>query len=279
MGNFYCRPPAVAGTFYPADPDTLSTELDEMLAKPQLPPMVRLKALIVPHAGYVYSGISASKAYCLLPSIQSRIERVVLLGPAHRMAIQGLVLPTARRFATPLGEVDIDINAYQTLQHFGCVSFNDVVHALEHSLEIQLPFLQATLGEFSIVPLAVGYVAVEEVVAVLEQLWGGDETLIVISSDLSHFHDYQAAQSFDYATVQHILDLQPQINHQQACGAIPINALIEMAQRRGLTPHLLDLRNSGDVSGDLSRVVGYAALAFEAPAAEGAKRVQSGVLG
>ncbi len=259
------RPPAVAGMFYPADPKQLSQDINQfLLAAPAC--NLQPKALIVPHAGYIYSGIVAAAAYVCLKPITSRIRRVVLLGPTHRVAVRGLALPGVDSFETPLGHIKIDKVGINTLTHLPQVTTHPETHALEHSLEVQLPFLQTVLDNFTLLPLAVGMATPEEVAQVLETLWGGDETLIVISSDLSHFLPYANAQHVDNDSVQSILQLQPFLNHEQACGATPINGLVIAARQHHLTPHLLDLRNSGDTAGTPDRVVGYAAFAFTAEA-------------
>lgn len=259
------RPPAVAGMFYPGDPERLASEITAMLACAVLPTprFTQIpKVLIVPHAGYIYSGPVAASAYALLVENAASINRVVLLGPCHRVAVRGLALPHARRFATPLGELAIDTEAIETLRKLPQVVLHDGAHAEEHSLEVQLPFLQQVVGDFLLVPIAVGYATPDEVANVLETVWGGPETLIVISSDLSHYHAYADAQRRDQHTVDDILHFRLLLDHEQACGATPINGLIEVAQRHRLTPQLLDLRNSGDTAGDKSRVVGYASFAF-----------------
>ena len=220
------------------------------------------KAIIVPHAGYIYSGPTAAVAYAGLSSVRDRIRRVVLLGPVHRVPVRGLALPRADAFETPLGEVAIDQPAVKLISGMKQVVSSDAAHALEHSLEVQLPFLQTVLADFKLVPLAVGDATAEEVAAVLDVLWGGEETLIVISSDLSHFLPYYVAQSVDSETVQNILDMQGDLSHDQACGGTPINGFLLAAKRHRLVPQLLDLRNSGDTAGDKNRVVGYASIAF-----------------
>jgi AmmeMemoRadiSam system protein B len=257
------RPAAVAGMFYPGDAANLSADIAAMLAK-ATPPILTPKALIVPHAGYVYSGVIAASAYALLRPLHGKIRRVVLLGPAHRVAVRGLAVPRAESFLTPLGRVAIDSAALRLALCLPQVEQSDLAHAQEHSLEVQLPFLQIVLGEFKLAPFVVGQATPAEVAAVIDALWDGDDTLIVISSDLSHYHSYHDAQRLDRTSVESILDLAPLADHEQACGATPINGMLEVARRRGLTAHLLDLRNSGDTAGDKSRVVGYAALAFSA---------------
>jgi AmmeMemoRadiSam system protein B len=225
------------------------------------------KALIVPHAGYIYSGPVAATAYAALGRGARRIRRVVLLGPAHRAYIPGLALPDADAFATPIGTVPIDRAA---LAQIPWVPRSAAAHLREHSLEVQLPFLIRALGAFSLVPLAAGDAEPEEVARVLEALWGGPETLVVVSSDLSHYLPYQIARSVDAGTAQAILGLGASagITHDHACGATPVNGLLLVARRRGLRPVLLDLRSSGDTAGGRAEVVGYGAFAFyeeEAP--------------
>lgn len=255
------RNPAVAGLFYPAEPDILALKVRAMLADVQFPELTP-KALIAPHAGYAYSGPVAASAYATLRQRASSIRRVVLLGPSHRVAMRGLALPAADGFASPLGDVPLDQDAIHAAAGLPQVAISHEAHSHEHSLEVHLPFLQTVLGEFSLLPLTVGIATAEEVAEVLELFWGGDETLIVISSDLSHFLPYEKAKELDGASVRDILDLSHNINHEQACGATPINGLLLSARRHGLTPHLLDLRNSGDTAGPRDSVVGYASFAF-----------------
>ena len=258
------RRAAVAGMFYPEAPTALAADVRAHLARAAHPiaHVTAPKAVIVPHAGYIYSGAIAAFAYARLTASHALIRRVVLLGPAHRVALRGLALPSARAFATPLGTVDVEREAAAVALTLGQVCESDAAHAFEHSLEVQLPFLQTILGEFAIVPFVVGDATSEEVAAVIELLWGGPETLIVVSSDLSHYHRYAEARTIDRATADAILALSEALNHEQACGATPINGLNLAARRHGLRPELLDLRNSGDTAGDKSRVVGYASLAF-----------------
>ena len=220
------------------------------------------KALIAPHAGYVYSGPIAASAYALLAPLRDLVRRVVLLGPTHRVAVRGLALPASTQFATPLGTVDLDVAAYEKLRGLRQVGVSEEAHALEHSLEVHLPFLQTVLADFKLVPLAVGHASAEEVAEVIEALWGGPETLIVVSSDLSHYLPYKDAQSIDRETAQAVLQLDTAIDHEHACGATPVAGLSLAARRHNLKPELLDLRNSGDTAGDKSRVVGYASFAF-----------------
>ena len=255
------RSPAVAGLFYPADAWQLEQDVQHLLAMAEFHD-TKPKALIVPHAGYVYSGAIAATAYASLYSVAAAIRRVVLLGPAHRVAVQGLALPGVDVFDTPLGRVKLDTDLVNAIAHLPQVTVSKEAHVLEHSLEVQLPFLQKVLSDFTLLPLAVGMTSAEAVAEVLEQLWGGEETLIVISSDLSHYLPYATAQRVDSKTVQSIVQLRQPIDHDQACGSTAINGLIIAAQQHHLTPYLLDLRNSGDTAGSRDQVVGYAAIAF-----------------
>jgi AmmeMemoRadiSam system protein B len=251
--------------FYPGLPAELAANVRACLVEAATRPRAggaRPKALIVPHAGYIYSGPIAAAAYARLAAAHATIRRVVILGPTHRVAIRGLAVPSVRAFMTPLGEVEIDRKAAALALTLPQVQQNDEVHALEHALEVQLPFLQAVLDDFRIVPIAVGAASTDEVADVLDRLWGGPETLILVSSDLSHYHGYAEARAIDRNSVEEVLALSPFLDHEQACGATPINALLMCARRRNLAPELLDLRNSGDTAGDKSRVVGYASFAF-----------------
>jgi AmmeMemoRadiSam system protein B/AmmeMemoRadiSam system protein A len=254
------RPAAVAGTFYPDEPDALASTvrrlLDDATGSAERP-----KALIAPHAGYIYSGPIAASAYAQLAPLADQIRRVVLLGPAHRVALRGIALPGVAAFETPLGEIEIDEAAAASLRDLPQVVISPAAHALEHSLEVQLPFLQTVLREFRLVPLAVGDALTEEVAEVIERLWGGDETLIVISSDLSHYLPYADARRTDRATVDTVLALEPMLDHEQACGATPINGLLRVARAWTAAtqrPQLDVLRRS-------QRVVGYASISFVKP--------------
>lgn len=256
------REPAVAGQFYPGNPAelgaTIRTFFDEIEASAGPPP----KALIVPHAGYIYSGPIAATAYARLRPHRARYTRVVLLGPCHRVAVSGLALSGADVFRTPLGDVPLDQIAIAGLT-MPEVSVIDASHRFEHSLEVHLPFLQTALDSFSLVPLVVGDATPEAVAKVLDSLWGGPDTLIVISSDLSHYLSYDDARISDNATCTAIEHLQPHaIDHHHACGATPIGGLLLAAKRRGMQVTTLDLRNSGDTAGDRRHVVGYGSWLF-----------------
>jgi AmmeMemoRadiSam system protein B/AmmeMemoRadiSam system protein A len=252
--------------FYPEHADELRRRVDALVHAAPNHGGAMPKALIVPHAGYVYSGPIAANAYACLAGAASRIRRVVVLGPTHRVPVRGIALPDADEFATPLGRIRIDADLVQQLAAMPRVVPHPSAHALEHSIEVQLPFLQVVLGEFSLLPLAVGVASSDEVAAVLDAVWGGEETLIVVSSDLSHYLPYDRARIVDSATASAVLALRPDVDHQQACGATPVNGLLKAAARLGLRVEMLDLRNSGDTAGDRSRVVGYAAFAFFEPA-------------
>ncbi len=258
------RPPAVAQLFYPGDARSLADEVTAYLEQVQDTPLAPgfPKAVIVPHAGYIYSGPVAASAYDLLRPARGIVRRAVVLGPCHRVPVRGLALPAASAFDTPLGRIPLDEEAIASIRGLPQVVESAATHAQEHALEVQLPFLQQVLGEFSLVPLVVGSVAPEKVAEVLEHLWGGDETLFVISSDLSHYHSYEAARRIDGATVQAILGFDAGISHEQACGATPVAGALIAARRKGLAPKLLDCRNSGDTAGGKDQVVGYASFAL-----------------
>jgi AmmeMemoRadiSam system protein B len=257
------RPTAVAGLFYPADPTELRRELRHHLANAApVPNLGTIKALVVPHAGYLYSAAIAATAYSALAPQAARIRRVVLLGPTHRVAVRGMAVPATDTFLTPLGAIPLDQAAREAIADLAGIIVDDHPHEKEHALEVQLPFLQTVLGSFQLLPLAVGTCPAETVAAVLDRLWGGDETLIVVSSDLSHYLPYPEARQQDGATSRQVLALDASLDHAQACGATPLNGLLLQARRLGLTPRLLDLRNSGDTAGNREQVVGYAAFAF-----------------
>jgi MEMO1 family protein len=264
------RPAAVAGMFYPGDPRSLAAEIDDLMGGvEQLAPRLGFpKALIVPHAGYIYSGPVAARAYDDIAPARGIVKRVVLLGPVHRVAVRGLALPAAEFFDTPLGRIPVDQNAVRELAGLAQVVSNAPAHAMEHSLEVQLPFLQKALGEFALVPLAVGAASVEEVAAVLERLWGGAETLIVISTDMSHYHAYEEARKIDRATITRIASLATDLNHEEACGATPLNGLMRVAKKKNLSIKLLAACNSGDTAGGKGQVVGYSSFALHEGAGE-----------
>ncbi len=258
------RPPAVAGMFYPADPDELRQTVRHYLREvtAEGPPP---KAIVVPHAGYVYSGPVAASAYARVASGRNRFRRVVLLGPAHRVPLRGLAAPQSDAFATPLGLVPVErATLAHLVERFPQVRYLDEAHALEHSLEVQLPFLQEVLDEFTLVPLVVGEASAEEVDEVLEALWDGPETLIVISTDLSHYYDYETARRLDAATTRAIESLAPQdIGEEDACGRYPLRGLLLAARHHHLRVQTVDLRNSGDTAGPRDQVVGYGAYVFQ----------------
>ena len=262
------RPPAVAGTFYPADAARLRSTVEGHLvdgegARGERPP----KALIAPHAGYVYAGAVAGHAFAALGDRASEISRVVVIGPAHFVPFRGIALPSAAAFRTPLGDVPLDAEAITRIRDLPRVAFADAPHEPEHAIEVELPFLQSVLGDFALVPLLVGDATAEEVAAVLERLWDGPETLIVISSDLSHYEGYARASEHDAATAAAIERLDAAaLGPRDACGYLPIAGLLVEARRRGMEVERLDLRNSGDTAGPKDRVVGYGAWAFGAAA-------------
>ncbi|UCF67000.1 MAG: AmmeMemoRadiSam system protein B [Acidobacteriota bacterium] len=253
------RHPAVSGLFYPAEAKELSALVTEYLEHAGPAPTVP-KAIIAPHAGYVYSGPVAASAYAALAPARRRIKRVVLVGPAHRVAFNGLALSSCEAFETPLGLVPVDQAACAGLSSLPGVSIYDGAHSGEHSLEVHLPFLQKVIDDFSIVPLVIGSASAAEVGSVLERLWGGDETLLVVSSDLSHYHDYDTARRRDSTTSRAIEQLRwEQIDGDDACGYRGVAGLLWVAQKRGMTVATIDLRNSGDTAGPRDQVVGYGA--------------------
>ncbi len=256
------RPAAVAGSFYPDDRERLEAIVRDLLEHAAVHAGAVPKALIVPHAGYVYSGAVAATAYRTLAGAAAGITRVVLLGPAHRVPVEGMAFPSVDRFATPFGEVPVDREAIDAALALPGTLVSDRAHAAEHCLEVHLPFLQALLGAFQLVPIVVGRCAPASVARVLELLWGGAETLIVVSSDLSHYHPYDAARKLDARTTARILARETSLSGEEACGAHAINGLMVAARDFGLTVRKLDVRNSGDTAGDRRQVVGYGAYAL-----------------
>jgi AmmeMemoRadiSam system protein B len=253
----------VAGLFYPGDRDELEAAVEAYLAAATADGRALPKAVIVPHAGFVYSGPVAATAYALLALLRDRVRRVVLFGPAHRVAFRGLATSSADAFETPLGSVALDREGVERALALPQVKALDAAHRAEHSLEVQLPFLQRVLPDFRLVPLVVGDATPAEVAEVMEALWGGDETLIVVSSDLSHYLPYADARALDRETSRAIEALLPEeIGHDQACGRLPVQGLLLAARRHGLRARTLDLRSSGDTAGPRDAVVGYGAYAL-----------------
>ncbi|MDD5460990.1 MAG: AmmeMemoRadiSam system protein B [Methylococcales bacterium] len=257
------RQPAVAGIFYPANRQELHQMLDRFLIEAETGPKVP-KAIIAPHAGFIYSGPVAASAYVRLKKAHDLITRVVIIGPSHRVAFQGLAVSKAQSFITPLGSVTVDREAVESIARLPFVDYLEQAHTHEHSLEVHLPFLQEMLDDFKIVPVVAGDASPDEVGQVIDALWGGDETLIVISSDLSHYHDYATAKRLDKETSAAIENLQyEQLAFDSACGKVPVSGLLKLAREKSLTIKTIDLRNSGDTAGDKSRVVGYGAYVIE----------------
>jgi AmmeMemoRadiSam system protein B len=255
--------PAVAGMFYPDDPTVLANEIDTFLAQAQPVEGPVPKAIIAPHAGYVYSGPVAASAYARLLPAADRIRREVILAPSHRVPFRGIATSSADWFRTPLGDVPVDRQAVEAALALPQVGEFDAAFEQEHALEVHLPFLQRVLKDFSIVPFVVGDADPADVARLLDLLWDGDETLIVVSSDLSHYLDYYTARERDAHTAQAIESLRPDlIGFHDACGRIPVNGLLLAAKEHGLHAKTVDLRNSGDTAGDKSRVVGYGAYVF-----------------
>jgi AmmeMemoRadiSam system protein B len=255
----------VAGLFYPADALQLGQQVDRFLSAASRGSGPVPKALIVPHAGYDYSGPIAGSGYAQLGSARNRIQRVVLLGPAHFVPVASLAASSHSWFQSPLGDVPVDTGSLQSILDRPGVSIVDQAHSREHSLEVQLPFLQQTLEAVHLIPLLVGQAVVDDVAAVIEVLWGGNETLVVVSSDLSHFLDYESAQRRDRRTADRIERLEgDELTGEDACGSLPIRGLLEVARGKGLRAQTLDLRNSGDTAGQKDQVVGYGAFALYA---------------
>jgi AmmeMemoRadiSam system protein B len=258
------RPPAVSGSFYAGHPDQLRAEVAELLASAPPSCAVSPKALIVPHAGYIYSGRVAATAFAPLRGRASAIERVVVIGPAHYIAVRGIASPMVDAFETPLGRLPVDHDSLAAITDLSFVISADGPHAPEHALEVELPFLQTLLKPFAVVPLLVGDAAPKNVADVLRRLWGGPETLIVVSSDLSHYHDYDTARRLDAATADAIERHDwGHLGPNDACGFLPIAGLLMEAARRDLRAQRLSLCNSGDAAGSRDRVVGYGAWIFE----------------
>lgn len=258
------RPPAVAGMFYPGTAPELRSEISRLLGSVSGGDGPVPKAVIAPHAGYRFSGAIAAEAYARFKPARDIIKRVILLGPCHRVAVRGLAAPSAEFFSTPLGDVPVDREAIRSISDLPQVSEFDETHAEEHSLEVHLPFLQEVLDDFSLVPLVVGDSTNAEVAEVLEALWGSDETAIVISSDLTHYLDYDTAREADQRTCKAIENLDPDaIGRDQACGRVPVKGLLTIAARKRMNVETVDLRNSGDTAGPKDRVVGYGAWVFE----------------
>ena len=261
------RPAAVAGFFYPADPQELRRVVQGCLAegRGRLADLRlgRPKALVAPHAGYVYSGPIAGTAFAAIERYADAIRRVVLLGPSHRVAFRGLALSSAQSFSTPIGEIALDPQAGARLAGMPLVRVLDAAHAEEHSLEVELPFLQEMLRDWVLLPICAGDANADEVALVIEALWGGDETLVLVSSDLSHYLDYETARRRDAAASAAIEALRPEgLDADSACGRVPLRGLLVAARAHGLAARTLDLRSSGDTAGSRDRVVGYGAYAF-----------------
>jgi MEMO1 family protein len=260
------RPAAVAGQFYPADPTQLRQMVNAFLESGKRFPGPSPKAVIAPHAGFVYSGPIAGSAFAHWQAEANAIKQIILLGPSHRVPFLGLAASSASAFTTPLGRVALDRTAIAKALEFPQVQEFDEAHAEEHSLEVELPFLQVVLKDFTLVPLAVGDADDAEVADVLEALWNGKETRIVVSSDLTHYLDYDSARTQDEITAKYIESMKPEkLEADCACGCIPIRRLLRAAKRRHLTVHTVDLRNSGDTAGSRRQVVGYGAFVLQEP--------------
>ena len=255
------RPAAVAGLFYPDDPAALNRQIDELMDGASAAPQARPpRALVVPHAGYPYSGPVAAEAYARIAPFRDQYKRVLLLGPSHRVPFRGMALSSADRFTTPLGDVAVDEASRDQLLSMEGIEEMDAAHAMEHSLEVQLPFLQRLLDDFRLIPLSVGDAPLAQIVAVIEHFWDDPETLVVISTDLSHFLTLEQAEAIDDRTRQAIEQRDYRaIGDNQACGRYPLRGLLSVLERRGLAIETLAMGTSADTTGDASRVVGYGA--------------------
>ncbi|GGO76089.1 MEMO1 family protein [Marinobacterium nitratireducens] len=255
------RPPAVAGVFYPDDPVELGELIDRLLGdnaqRGQAP-----RALVVPHAGLVYSGPVAARAYSLLRPWVSSFDRVLLLGPNHRVPLASMAVPSAGSFACPLGEMALDTETIADWVERGLLEYNDEPHRLEHCLEVQLPFLLRLKSDWKLIPVVVGQVATDRVAALVREALRNERTLVLVSSDLSHYHSYDTARRIDSVTSQRIERMEPTLTPELACGCHALNGLLDAAGRQGLHIDRLDLRNSGDTAGPRDRVVGYGAYAI-----------------
>jgi len=256
------RHPAVAGSFYPADPATLASTVDELMSTVDVPSDEPLAAAyVVPHAGYRFSGPTAAHVYARLARHAERISRVVLLGPAHRVPLKGCAVPTTDRWLTPLGEVAVD-PAARTLAADGHAVADDAPHAPEHSLEVQLPFLQRAVPHATVTPVVVGVSTSDDVVVTLAAAVAGG-ALVLCSTDLSHYLPDDQARRQDARTAKAILDLEPdRIGVRDACGVFALRGTVEWARRAGLRVRRLALTTSADSGGDPGRVVGYPAFAL-----------------
>ncbi len=254
------RKAAVAGQFYKAEPALLQKHINDLMSAADGRETATAKVLIVPHAGYIYSGLIAARAYHCLQSRRDEIQRVVLIGPAHRVYLEGMAIPSVDGFATPLGHVPLDLAAIDIISRMPGVSVSDVAHQQEHSLEVQLPFLQLALAQFDLVPVVVGNCDADRVAAVIDVLWGDEHTLIVVSSDLSHFLSYADAMQVDANTCSRIQAKVSSLSGEEACGARALNGLMRARHTQALTVELLGACNSGDTSGNRDRVVGYGAF-------------------
>ena len=256
------RPAAVAGSFYPADQAHLRAAVDELLETNPCTSARVPKAIVVPHAGYIYSGSTAASVYNLLKPASRSITRVVMLGPAHRVRLAGMALSDSDKFITPFGEIAIDTELQNNVIKLSNLSVSEHAHAFEHSLEVQLPFLQTVLESFKLLPVVVGDASADEVATLVDRVWGQDETVIVVSTDLSHFRSYESATKFDKSTCAAILNYDTSLNGEQACGCFPLNGMLKIAVKRKMHIDLIDYRNSGDTAGSRDRVVGYGAFAL-----------------
>src|SRR5262245_52607992 len=257
------RPPTAAGRFYPAAASVLGRLVESFLEAAQVDANAAPKAIIAPHAGYTFSGPVAGSAFRPWALRGQGLNRIAVLGPSHWVDFEGIALPRATNFSTPLGNVPLDLEAVERLRDLPQVFEFDAAHEYEHCIEAELPFLQAFLPRFSIVPLVIGEATDQQVCELIDRLWGGPETGFVISSDLSHYHDYDTARRIDAATAKHIEQARAsELSAELACGFRPLRGFLLCACSRGIAATTIDLRNSGDTAGSRDRVVGYGAFYF-----------------
>jgi hypothetical protein len=256
------RPPAVAGSFYPRAKNELRATVDALLSQPRLSARRGLLGVIAPHAGYVYSGPVAASAFAEVAAAGHGYTRVLLVGPPHYLPVSGIAASSAKAFATPLGDVPLDTDMVASLLDDRLVSIDDKAHAPEHSLEVELPFLQMMLGDFTLIPLLVGEASPQQIAVIIGTIMDR-HTLLVVSTDLSHYLDDAAAKARDAATAAAIERLDyATLGPYDACGFSALNGALCTGHASGWTIKRLDLRNSGETSGDRSRVVGYGAWAI-----------------
>ena len=256
------REAAVAGIFYPADVYQLKNDINGYLQHITDNNSGKPKILITPHAGYKYSAQVAASAFAKLRPFKDKIKKVFLLGPSHRVYVNGVALPKEKSFKTPLGIIKVDSDIVEQISKTKPFKFKSTAHKNEHSLEVSLPFLQVVLGNFEIIPMLYGEANPHEIAQTIQPYLERDDSILIVSADLSHYLDYSTAKKVDEQTANNIKEGKT-VDHHQSCGATAINTALIMAQNFGLVPQMLNMANSGDVIGDKDSVVGYGAWSFE----------------